>query len=176
MLAVVALGNKLCWFESHYRHISLCSPGRWTRASGNLRKQTVLVRVPLSVYFFIHNPCFCLVFPLSHSLHKGPNVWLCYLPHPLEQRKERVLMDTVKRQHYFRKAKGVLSLKDVTVSHKQTRIKQRSMTGNTIRPMPFSRRAIPNSLTQWFYGGYFKVFDRERERERGHPVVYIKSV
>ena len=57
-------------------------------------------------------------------------------------------MGTVERQHYFRKAKGVLSLKDVTVSHKQTRIKQRSMTGNTIRPMPFSRRAIPNSLTQ----------------------------
>ena len=23
----VAFGNKLCWFESHYRHISLCSPG-----------------------------------------------------------------------------------------------------------------------------------------------------
>jgi len=22
----VALGNK-CWFESHYRHISLCGPG-----------------------------------------------------------------------------------------------------------------------------------------------------
>ena len=22
-----AFGNKLCWFESHYRHISLCSPG-----------------------------------------------------------------------------------------------------------------------------------------------------
>ena len=23
----VAFGNKLCWFESHYRHISLRSPG-----------------------------------------------------------------------------------------------------------------------------------------------------
>jgi len=23
----VAFGNKLCWFESHDRHISLCSPG-----------------------------------------------------------------------------------------------------------------------------------------------------
>jgi len=23
----VAFGNKLCWFESHYQHISLCSPG-----------------------------------------------------------------------------------------------------------------------------------------------------
>jgi len=22
------IGNKLCWFESHYRHISLCSQGR----------------------------------------------------------------------------------------------------------------------------------------------------
>jgi len=28
----VALENKLCWFESHHQHISLCSPGRWTRA------------------------------------------------------------------------------------------------------------------------------------------------
>ena len=23
-----SLREKLCWFESHYRHISLCSPGR----------------------------------------------------------------------------------------------------------------------------------------------------
>jgi len=23
----VAFGKKLCWFDSHYRHISLCSPG-----------------------------------------------------------------------------------------------------------------------------------------------------
>jgi len=23
----VAFGNELCWFESHYRYISLCSPG-----------------------------------------------------------------------------------------------------------------------------------------------------
>ena len=23
----VAFANKLCWFESHYRHISLCRPG-----------------------------------------------------------------------------------------------------------------------------------------------------
>jgi len=44
--------NKLCWFEDHYRHISLCSPGSWTRASNSLRKQTMLVRVPLSAYFF----------------------------------------------------------------------------------------------------------------------------
>jgi len=22
----VPFGNELCWFESHYRHISLCSP------------------------------------------------------------------------------------------------------------------------------------------------------
>jgi len=33
-----ALRNKLCWFESHYQHISLCSPGIWTRASSSLRK------------------------------------------------------------------------------------------------------------------------------------------
>jgi len=48
-----AFGNKLCWFESHYRHISLCSPGSWKRVSSSLRKQTVLVRVPLSAYFFM---------------------------------------------------------------------------------------------------------------------------
>jgi len=70
-----------CWFESHYRHISLCSPGSWTRASSSLRKWTVgssptigiflcvaqalervlavafgnelLVPVPLSAYFFV---------------------------------------------------------------------------------------------------------------------------
>ena len=24
----VAFVEKLCWFESHYRHISVCSPGR----------------------------------------------------------------------------------------------------------------------------------------------------
>jgi len=54
-------------------------------------------------------------------------------------------MDTVEKQHCFRKAKAALSLKDVTVSHKQTRIKQRSMAGNARRPMPFSRRAIPTS-------------------------------
>jgi len=49
----VAFGNKLCWFESHYRHTSLCSPGRWTRASSSLQKWTMLVRVPLSAYFFM---------------------------------------------------------------------------------------------------------------------------
>ena len=47
----VAFRNKLIWFESHYRHISLCSPGSWTRTSSSLRKQTVLVRVPLLAYF-----------------------------------------------------------------------------------------------------------------------------
>jgi len=48
MLAV-AFGNKLRWFESHYRHISLCSPGSLTRASSSLRKQATLVRVPLYI-------------------------------------------------------------------------------------------------------------------------------
>jgi hypothetical protein len=42
-----------CWFESHYRHISLCSPRSWTRASSNLRKQTMLVRFRISAYFFM---------------------------------------------------------------------------------------------------------------------------
>jgi len=42
----VAFGNKLCWFESHYRHISLYGPGSWTCASSSLQKQTMLVRVP----------------------------------------------------------------------------------------------------------------------------------
>ena len=50
----VAFGNKLCWFESHYRHISVCSPGSWTHASSRLRKQTMLVQVPLSAYFFTY--------------------------------------------------------------------------------------------------------------------------
>ena len=49
MLAV-AFGNKLCWFQSRYWHISLCSPGSWKRASSSLRKQTMLVQVPLSAY------------------------------------------------------------------------------------------------------------------------------
>jgi len=48
-----AFENKLCWFESHYRHISLCSPGSLTRASSSLRKQSMLVRIPLSAYFFM---------------------------------------------------------------------------------------------------------------------------
>ena len=52
VLAVV-FGNKLYWFESHTQHISLRSPGRWTRASSSLRKQTVLVRVPLSIILYV---------------------------------------------------------------------------------------------------------------------------
>jgi len=52
MLAV-AFGSELCWFKSHYRHISLCSPGSWTRANSCLQKLTMLVRVPLSAYFFM---------------------------------------------------------------------------------------------------------------------------
>ena len=50
MRASSSLRKKLCWFESHYRHISLCSPGSWMRASSRLRKQTMLVRVPLFLY------------------------------------------------------------------------------------------------------------------------------
>jgi len=44
----VAFRNKLCWFESHYRHISLSSPGSWTRASS---KWTKFVQVPRSAYY-----------------------------------------------------------------------------------------------------------------------------
>ena len=33
--------------------IFLCSPGRWRRASSSFRKQTMLVRVPLSAYFYV---------------------------------------------------------------------------------------------------------------------------
>jgi len=51
---VTAFGNKVSWFESHYRHISSCSPASWTRVSTSLRKQTMLVRVPLSAYFFMY--------------------------------------------------------------------------------------------------------------------------
>jgi len=52
MLAV-AFGNKLFWFESHYRRISLCRPGSWTRASSTLRKQSTLFRTPQTAYFFM---------------------------------------------------------------------------------------------------------------------------
>jgi len=34
-----SLRKQLCWFESHSRHISLCSPSSWTRASSSLQKQ-----------------------------------------------------------------------------------------------------------------------------------------
>ena len=50
----VAFGNKLRWFESHCWHISLCSQGTGTRASSSLWKQTMLVWVPLSAYFFMY--------------------------------------------------------------------------------------------------------------------------
>ena len=40
----LAFGNKLSWFESHYRHISLCSPGSCTSVNTSLLKQTMLVR------------------------------------------------------------------------------------------------------------------------------------
>jgi len=49
----VTFRNKLCWFESHYRHISLCSPGSWTHASSSLWKQILLAWVPLSAHFFM---------------------------------------------------------------------------------------------------------------------------
>jgi len=48
-----AFRNKLRWFESHYWHISLCSSGSWTCSSSSLGKQTMLVRSPLSAYFFM---------------------------------------------------------------------------------------------------------------------------
>ena len=41
----VAFVNKPCWFESHYRHTSLCSPGSWTRVSTSLRKHKVSIRL-----------------------------------------------------------------------------------------------------------------------------------
>ena len=40
----VAFRNKLCCFESHYRHISLCSPGSWTRASSSLWNHTTITK------------------------------------------------------------------------------------------------------------------------------------
>jgi len=49
-----AFGNKLCWVESHYPHISLCSSGISTRVITSLRKQSILVRVQLSAYFFMY--------------------------------------------------------------------------------------------------------------------------
>jgi len=50
----VAFGNKLCWFVSHYQHISLCGPGRWTRASSSLRKKTMFVPSPtISIFLYV---------------------------------------------------------------------------------------------------------------------------
>jgi len=43
---------------SHYRHISLCSPGSWTHASSSLRKQTMLVWVPLSTIDWVYHGYF----------------------------------------------------------------------------------------------------------------------
>ena len=42
-VVAVAFGKKLCWFESHCRHISLCGRGSWTCASSSLRKETTKV-------------------------------------------------------------------------------------------------------------------------------------
>ena len=45
-----------------------------------------------------YNQCFLSRLPtFSLSLHKGPNVWLCYLSHPLEEKEERVLKETADR-------------------------------------------------------------------------------
>jgi len=52
-MPAAAFRSKLLWFESYYRHISLCSPDSWTRARSSLRKQSTLVRVPLLAYFFM---------------------------------------------------------------------------------------------------------------------------
>ena len=59
MLAV-AFGNKLCWFESHYRHISLWSPDSWTRASSSLRKK--------QCWFEFHS---------RHTSLCSPDIWTC---------------------------------------------------------------------------------------------------
>jgi len=52
-IPAVAFGNKLHWFESPYRHISLGSPGNWMRARSSIKKLTTLVRFPLAPYFFM---------------------------------------------------------------------------------------------------------------------------
>ena len=46
-------GNKLCWFESNYRHVSLCSPGRWTRVSSCLRKKTVGSSHTIGMFLYV---------------------------------------------------------------------------------------------------------------------------
>ena len=48
----LAFGIKLGLFESHYWHISLYSQGTRKRARSGVKKQTTLVRVPVSAYFF----------------------------------------------------------------------------------------------------------------------------
>ena len=42
----VALGNKLCWFESHYRHISLCSFRRCNTVAGGFVRSAVVEDPP----------------------------------------------------------------------------------------------------------------------------------
>jgi len=50
----VAFVNKLCWFESHYRHICLCSRGNTqhsqktdVHASGGIRTHNLSMRGPV---------------------------------------------------------------------------------------------------------------------------------
>ena len=52
MLAA-AFRNRLCWFESHSQHISLCSPCSWTHASSSLQKQTVGSSPTLTIFLYV---------------------------------------------------------------------------------------------------------------------------
>jgi len=52
---VLAIGfrNNLLWFESHDRHISLCSPGISTRASSSLRKKYVGSCPMIGIFLYV---------------------------------------------------------------------------------------------------------------------------
>jgi hypothetical protein len=85
------LGNKLHWFKSHYRHISLCSTGSWTCASSILRNtqhsQKTDIHAPSGIR--THNLCRRgAVDPLSAQFFMYPYYW----KHLLKGTVQRVSM------------------------------------------------------------------------------------
>ena len=52
--------DKNCWFESHYRHISVRSPGSRMCASSSLRKQTVGLSPTIGVFLYVAQAVECV--------------------------------------------------------------------------------------------------------------------
>jgi len=65
----VAFGKNLCWFEFHYRHISLCSPGSITRAISSLRKKHGFSR-PINGIFVYVDQAVESVLAVAFGIHK----------------------------------------------------------------------------------------------------------